>query len=222
LQVTGAAADALAAAVARLRAGGLVAYATETLYGLAADARSEAAVAGLRRWKGRAEAHPLTVLVPDADALAALGVALPGPARALAERFWPGPLTLVLPARRRLARGVGREDGALGVRCSPHPVARALAREAFAAGLGPPTATSLNRTGAPPARTRAEAVALCTGAPDAPWLLELAGAPEPAGDASSVVDLTTTPPTLLREGALARAALEPIAGALAPAGEAGR
>ncbi len=211
--------DVFDAAVARLRAGGLVAYPTETLYGVGVDARSEAAVEALRAWKGRAADQPLSVLVPDAAALESLGCALGRDARRLAAAFWPGPLTLVLDCAARLAAGVA--NGGLGVRCSPHPVARRLAERAAAAGVGPVTSTSLNRTGAPPARTRAEARALCASGPGgaaggAPWLLDAPGSPEPGGIASTVVDARGGRLRVLREGAVPEAALRAV---LAASGE---
>ncbi len=124
----------------------------------------------------------------------------------MAEEFWPGPLTLVLPCAAAWARQVGSAEGTVAVRCSPHPVALALARACAEAGLGPLTATSLNRSGEPPARTRPEALAVCAtagcrlaGPPDA----ESGGARE-----SSIVDLCGARPALLREGAIPRARLE--------------
>jgi len=203
-------------ALARLAGDGLVAYPTETVWGLGAAAARAAAVARLRAWKGRGEDHALAVLVPDASALEALGAELGAPARALAARFWPGPLTLVVRCAARFAPGVAAPDGSVGFRCSPHPAAAALVRAAFAEGLGPLTATSLNRSGAPPARGRAEAAALCEG-PDAPALLD--GPWPDAGRLapSSVVDATRAAPRVLREGALpARVLLETAAAAAAP------
>jgi L-threonylcarbamoyladenylate synthase len=194
-------APGLGAALARLAADGLVAYPTETVWGLAAAAARPAAVARLRAWKGRADGQPLSLLVSDAAALDALGVEPAAAARALAARFWPGPLTLVVRCAARFGDGVAAANGSVGLRCSPHPAAAALARAALAAGLGPLTATSLNRSGAPPARTGAEAARACTGA-DGPLLLG-GGWPDAGGATpSSVVDLTGPSPRLLREGAL--------------------
>lgn len=226
-----AAPGALAAALARLRAGGLVAFPTETVWGLGADAGSAAAMERLRRWKGRDAGQPVAVLVPDRAALAALGIALPAAAERLAAAFWPGPLTLVVPApRSRFAPGVARADGAVGLRCSPHPAAAALAAAWLGAGAGPLTATSLNRHGAPPARTRAEAAALCAGS-DAILCLDAgpdagAAAHDPAGAApgrvadgardpgaaapSSVVDCSGPRPRLLRAGAIGAAELSRV------------
>jgi L-threonylcarbamoyladenylate synthase len=211
---------ALAGALAQLAADGLVAFPTETVWGLAAVAAREGALARLRAWKGRAEDQPLSLLVPDADVLAALGAELPAAGRALVERFWPGPLTLVLRCGERFAEGVARGDGAVGFRCSPHPAAAALARAAFAAGLGPVTATSLNRSGDPPARTRAEALALCataSGGVDAPVLLAGAWPDAGGGAPSSVVDASGAQPRVLREGAIAAKALLDVANAGRPA-----
>lgn len=223
-------AEALAAAVARLAAGGLVAYPTETVWGLGAAAARPRAVDRLREWKGRAEAHALSLLVPGTAALGALGAELPPAARALAERFWPGPLTLVLRCRAPLAAGVAAADGSVGFRCSPHPAAAALARAALDAGLGPITATSLNRSGEPPARTRGEAAALCgvggtrvplgPDSPDADAPALLGGDWPDAGGAapSSVVDVTGPSLRLLREGALSEAEILEAVRTAAPGG----
>jgi len=204
--------DPVDAAVDVLAAGGLVAFPTETVWGLAADAWQQAAVERLRAWKGRDEAQPLSVLVARPAALARLGLALPPAAGRLADALWPGPLTLVLPRAApegpgppapAWAPGVARADGAVGVRCSSHPVAAALAAEAERRGLGPPTATSLNRSGEPPAGRRAEALHLCAG-PEAPFVMEVSSGEAYGDPPSTVVDGTRTPPVVLREGAVAR------------------
>lgn len=202
--------DPTADAVARIAAGGLLAFPTETLWGLGADARSDAAVAGLRAWKQRGDDQPLSLLVTGVAALDALGVAVGPLARALAGAFWPGPLTLVLPARDDFARGVARADGALGLRCSPHPVAASLARALEAARVGPITATSLNRHGAAPARTRREAAACANDGGDAPLLFEGDGLDAGGGRASTVVDLTGAAARVLRWGAISHDMLEPL------------
>ncbi|MDX1650624.1 MAG: L-threonylcarbamoyladenylate synthase, partial [Myxococcota bacterium] len=185
--------------------GALLAYPTETVWGLGADARRDDAVARLRRFKGREAAKPLSVLLPGPEALPALEARVPPFASKLAAAFWPGPLTLVLACTARLAPGVAREDGAVGLRCSPHPVAGALARALLAQGAGPLTATSLNRSGAPPAGTRAEAEAVCAAGPEAPRLV--AGPDAGGGAPSTVVDATGPRPVVLREGAIAAADL---------------
>jgi L-threonylcarbamoyladenylate synthase len=198
----------LRAAVARIAEGGLVAYPTETVWGLGADASCDPAVAALRRLKGRGDDAPISVLVAALGSLAGQGFE-PGPAgRALADRFWPGPLTLVMRCRRRLAPGIARADGAVGVRCSPHPTAAGLARGLERAGIGPLTATSLNRSGEPPARTRAEAAAVFAERADAPALV---GDEDAGGEApSTVVDVCGERPQVLRWGGLAESRLAPL------------
>ncbi|MGH0032099.1 MAG: L-threonylcarbamoyladenylate synthase [Myxococcota bacterium] len=184
-----------------LAGGGLLAYPTETVWGLGADARSDAAVERLRRFKGRGDDAPISILVDDRDSLPALGFDPSPLACALADRYWPGPLTLVLPCAGGFAKGVARDDGAVGVRCSPHPAAAALAGRLAARGVGPVTATSLNRTGEPAARSRREARALCDDGDDAPRLLDVdddAG----QGRESTVLDLCASPPRVLRWGAI--------------------
>ena len=206
-------AEAIAAAVEHVRAGGLLAFPTETVWGLGADARSEAAVERLRRWKGRDERQPISVLIADIESSASVGASLEGTARRFAEAFWPGPLTLVVPAPPgRFAAGIAREDGAVGLRCSPHPLAAALIAALARAGVGPLTATSLNRQGEPSARTRDEASALCRGA-EAPRCLDVPEEARPSRDAglpSTVVDCTGAQPLVLRVGAIAPAELERV------------
>jgi L-threonylcarbamoyladenylate synthase len=204
-------AEPFAAAVRRVRAGGLVAFPTETVWGLGADASRDDAVDRLRAWKGRDDDQPISVLVSGVDALPDLGFDPPPLARALAEAFWPGPLTLVLPAPSRpLARGVARPgDGAVGLRCSSHPTASSLAAALARAGVGPLTATSLNRSGEPPARTLAEARALCAAAPGILCVEpDRPAAPDATAAApSTVVDCTGPTLRVLREGAVPAAAL---------------
>jgi L-threonylcarbamoyladenylate synthase len=198
----------LEAALERVAEGGLVAFPTETSWGLGADARSDAAQAKLRAWKGREAAKPVSVLVADGADLARLGARLSPAAERLARAFWPGPLTLVVRCEAKLAAGVAGPGGAVGLRCSPHPVAAALAALAAARGVGPLTATSLNRAGEPDCRTRAEAEA---------WAGDdvalVAGRDAGGGPPSSVVDATGAEPIVLREGALSRTVLAAALGA---------
>ena len=193
--------------VETLRAGGLVAYPTETVWGLGACASSAAAVARLRAWKGRDEGKPISVLVAAPFALDELGFEISPQARRLIRAFWPGPLTLVLRTSAPFAPGVARADGAVGVRCSSHPGAAALAAAAQRAGLGPLSATSLNRNGESPARRREEALGLCAG-PGTPRIAPgelldaLGGAP------SSVVDACGEQPQTLRVGSIPASAID--------------
>jgi len=140
-------------AIAALRAAELIVYPTETFYGLGADPFSSAAIERLFAAKGRRAEKTVALIAADAESALALAREVSPVARRLADMFWPGALTLVLPARADLPDAIVGIGGGVGVRVSPHPVARALA-----AGLGHPvTATSANRAGDPPARTLAEA-----------------------------------------------------------------
>ena len=203
----------LADAVAWVAQGGVLAYPTETVWGLGADARSPAAVETLRAFKGRGDDAPISILVTGVGALAALGFSVGAAAQRLARDFWPGPLTLVLPCDGAFAPGVARGDGAIGVRCSPHAAAAELAQRCAQAGAGPLTATSCNRTGAPPARTRADARGVCSGDPRARVLGD--GPDAEGAEASTVIDMTGAQPRVLRWGALAEPALRPVLAELA-------
>jgi len=140
-------------ALAALRDGLIVVYPTETFYGLAADPFAPAAMDRLLALKGRDAAKTVALIAADAVAAFALASEVSIRARMLADAFWPGPLTLVMPARGELHQALIGSDGGVGVRVSPHPVARALA-----AGLGRPiTATSANLAGQPPSSTIAMA-----------------------------------------------------------------
>jgi L-threonylcarbamoyladenylate synthase len=181
---------------------GLIAFPTETVWGLAACAKSDRAVSKLRDFKGRDADKPLSILIDTPERAGDVAADWTASARALAERFWPGPLTLVLKSGAELASGVVAQDGTIGVRCSPHAVATSLAAGAWERGLGPVTATSLNRGGEPAARTAAEAKAVCG---DEIPMLE----GEATGDApSTVVDATAAELRVLREGAIQTDALE--------------
>ena len=189
-------------AVTQLAEGGLVGFPTETSWGLAADATSDAALAALRAFKGRDAEKPISLLVADAADLSKLGADTAGAIDALVAAFWPGPLTMVLRCSRAFPSGIAGPEGAVGIRCSPHPVARDLARAVREAGIGPVTATSLNLSGEPDCTDRAsaerlvgEAVHLVAG--------EDAGARAP----STVVDVSGARPRILREGAIPRAQL---------------
>lgn len=203
---------AVAEAAARLRAGGAVAVPTETVYGLAADATSAEAVAGIYAAKGRPSFNPLIVHVPDVAAAARIAV-LGDAARALAARFWPGPLTLVLP----LAEGHGIAGlvtaglPTVAVRVPAHRAMRAV----LAAFGGPLAAPSANRSGAI-SPTRAAHVVASLGA--AAGLVIDDGATE-AGLESTIV-APGDPPRLLRPGPVTAEMIEAALGeALAGAGE---
>ena len=140
-------------AIDALRAGELVVYPTETFYGIAADPSSKSALKRLFAIKERDAAKTVAMIAADTRSAFSLAREVPPIARRLAESFWPGPLTLVLPARAEIAPELIGLSGGVGVRVSSHPTARALA-----AGLARPiTATSANRSGESPAKTLADA-----------------------------------------------------------------
>jgi len=201
----------LDAAIEVLRAEKLVAYPTETVWGIAARVRSEPAVSRLQRLKGRDREQPISILISGPSVLDGLEFEVPPLAERLIARFWPGPLTLVLPCSEDFAPGIAREDGAVGVRCSAHPAAQALARRAECEGLAPLTSTSLNRSGEPSAMTPAAAEALCVKSAGELFGFGLDATWEGGGDArgSTVVDLSGASPEVLRWGAIEPESLEP-------------
>jgi L-threonylcarbamoyladenylate synthase len=142
----------LAAAVEALRRGALVVAPTETLLGLLGDALRPAAVRRAARLKRRPAGEPFPVLLPSARAAALLARSFPAPLRRLARRFWPGPLTLLLPARPGLPPALVGPDGTVAVRV-PGPSAAALLVRRFG---GPLLATSANPRGAPPPANTAD------------------------------------------------------------------
>jgi L-threonylcarbamoyladenylate synthase len=194
--------EALAAAVEVLRAGGLVAFPTETFYGLGADALDPDAVARVFRAKGRPPDKPLLLLVDSLAMAAAVALEIPPRARELIARHWPGPLTLVLRARPHLPSALSAGTGTIGVRIPGHVVARALVS---AAGV-PVTAPSANRHGYPSPRTAEDVQRGLGAAVD----LLLDGGPTAGGEPSTLVDVTVAPFRVLRAGAvvLDRAELE--------------
>jgi L-threonylcarbamoyladenylate synthase len=180
------------AASAIVSAGGLVAFPTESFYGLGADALDPGAIARVFEVKGRPPDKPLLVLVDSIDMVAALAVRVGDGARALMARHWPGPLTLVLEAAARVPAGLTGGTGTVGVRMPGHAVARALVR----AAARPLTAPSANPSAAPPPLT-AEAVRRYF---DGRVELILDGGPTAGGPGSTVVDCTVWPPRVLRQG----------------------
>jgi L-threonylcarbamoyladenylate synthase len=196
--------DPIGEAVDWVRRGNLLAYPTETVWGLGVDACSVAAVDRMRGWKGQRESAPFSILIADPETLEPLGFEFNELARRLAAAFWPGPLTLVLNCSGRFAPSVPRHDGAVGVRCSSHPISSALARRLAAEGVGPITSTSLNRSGEAPAVTLEEVRGVCETGPEAPRLLAVEGAEAGGGGESTVIDTTGPELVVLRWGALAK------------------
>jgi L-threonylcarbamoyladenylate synthase len=186
---------AIAAAAASLREGGLVAFPTETVYGLGVDPFNERAVERLFAAKGRPAEKGLILHLGEREQITAIVRSFPPEAAALARRFFPGPLTLVLPARPSISAAVTGGRDTVAVRMPDHPVALALAR-AFG---GPIAAPSANPSGAPPPTTAEQVADYLAGAID----VLLDAGPSPGGVPSTILDLTTTSPRILRHGAVA-------------------
>jgi L-threonylcarbamoyladenylate synthase len=180
-------------AAAVVAAGAVVAYPTDTFYALGADPRRSDGVSAIFAIKGRREGEALPLIAGSLAEIERLLGPLGETARRLAQRFWPGPLTLVVPlARGVLDPRVNAGHRSIAVRVPDHASARALAS---AAG-GLITSTSANRSGAPPAATADDVV---RSFPDAS-LIVLDGGPTPGGLASTIVDVREQPPRLVRAG----------------------
>jgi L-threonylcarbamoyladenylate synthase len=195
--------EAIAEAAQRIRAGALVGFPTETVYGLGADASNDAAVALIFAAKGRPPDHPLIVHVAEAAQVADYASKVPAFAARLMEAFWPGPLTLILPRRAGVAGAAAGGQDSVGLRCPAHPVALALLK-ACGTGLAGPSANRFGRV----SPTTAQHVQEELGED----LLVLDGGPCQVGIESTIVDCTRGQPVLLRPGALTRAQLEAACG----------
>jgi L-threonylcarbamoyladenylate synthase len=193
----------LAAAAAILQAGGLVAFPTETVYGLGAHALDAHAVEGIFVAKGRPADDPVIVHLADASLVAHVAE-LNAPANRLGDAFWPGPLTLVLPKLPSVPSEVTAGLDSVGVRVPSHPVALGLLRES---GL-PVAAPSANLFGRPSPTTAAHVLDDLDGRIDA----VVDGGPTSVGLESTIVDLTAWPPRLLRPGGVAAEAIEAVLG----------
>ena len=198
---------ALQRAAEHLAAGQLVAFATETVYGLGARADDEAAVARIFAAKGRPADHPLIVHVADVDAVRLFATEPSAAAQRLMAAFWPGPLTLILPRLAGVASAAAGGQGSIGLRMPAHPVALALLRQAARLGVAGVAAPSANRFGRVSPTTAAH-----VAAEFGPDLLVLDGGACPVGIESAIVDCTREQPALLRPGQLARSQLEQVLG----------
>jgi L-threonylcarbamoyladenylate synthase len=192
------------AAVRALREGGLVAFPTETVYGLGADAANPEAIRRLYSVKGRPPTHPVIVHLGEAGQLDEWAVAVPDLAHELARACWPGPLTLVLRRSRRVPDEVTGGRDTVGLRVPGHPVALSLLRE-FGGALAAPSANRFGRV----SPTIAADVRTELG-DDVDVILD--GGPCQVGIESTIVDITGTEPRILRPGAVAREVVEEIAG----------
>jgi L-threonylcarbamoyladenylate synthase len=190
-----------------LASGELVAFPTETVYGLGARADDDAAVARIFQAKGRPADHPLIVHVADADGARSFASQVSPVAVRLVAAFWPGPLTIIVPRAAGMGTAAAGGQASIGLRCPSHPVARALlvaAREAGVPGIAAPSANRFGRI----SPTRAEHVESEFGA----GLIVLDGGPSQLGIESAIVDCTRGRPVLLRPGVLTRAQIEAAAG----------
>jgi L-threonylcarbamoyladenylate synthase len=201
--------DAVRQAAQVLAQGGLVAFPTETVYGLGANAAVDAAVAGIFAAKGRPSDHPLIVHVPDAGCAERFAASVPPLARRLMQAFWPGPLTLILPRKPEAGAAAAGGQDTIGLRCPAHPVAHALLLACAQAtppvpGLAAPSANRFGRV----SPTTAQHVASEFG----DELLVLDGGATPVGIESAIVDCTRGVPVLLRPGTLTREQIETACG----------
>jgi L-threonylcarbamoyladenylate synthase len=185
-----------------LNSGGVIAFPTDTFYGLAADPFNPDAISKIFKIKQRPEDKPLLVLIHSLDQLADLTQEVTDHARKLMEHFWPGPLTLIFKAASGLPDTLTAGTGTIGIRLPGHPFTRR-----FLEALDRPlTAPSANISGAGEPKTVQELSSALTEGLD----LVVDGGPTPGGKVSTILDTTTHPPTLIREGVLSRSDLESV------------
>ena len=184
----------IARAIHILKTGGVIAFPTETFYGLAADATNEDAVEKIFHLKGRDFSNPVALIIGNDRQLQGLVEEIPDISRILMQTFWPGPLTLVFKASPQIIPKLTAHTGKIGIRISSHPVATCLANQLD----GPITATSANFSGTPETLSPQEVVR-CLG--DRVNLV-IDGGLSPGGKGSTILDVTLDPPVTLREGAI--------------------
>jgi L-threonylcarbamoyladenylate synthase len=192
----------LRSAVRILKRGGVVAYPTETVYGLGVDVSSERAVSYLFRLKGREEGRPVLIIIPSTEALSRYAESVPESARRLASAFWPGGLTIVCRAKETVSTLLTGGTGKIGVRLSGNIIATALCR---ALG-GAVTSTSANLSGSPPCTSASQVLKAFPSGLD----LVINGGSCTAEEGSTVVDVTESPCRILREGVIPRDAIASV------------
>jgi L-threonylcarbamoyladenylate synthase len=197
--------DAVGQAAQALADGELLAFPTETVYGLGARADDDAAVAKIFEAKGRPADHPLIVHVTDAAAAQAFAAIWPPAAQLLAQHFWPGPMTLIVPRRPGVATAAAGGHASVGLRCPDHPVALDLLARAQALGVRGVAGPSANRFGRVSPTTVAHVVAEF-----GPELAVLDGGACREGIESTIVDCTRARPALLRPGTTPRTVIEEV------------
>lgn len=194
--------ETICSIAAVLRAGGIMAYPTETFYGLGGNCFSAEAVAGIYALKARDAGKPLSLIASDLDMVSRISCDLPPVFFRLAKAFWPGPLTIVLPAAPLFPEARTGPGRTIGVRIPPVPWLRAVVREA---GF-PITATSANLSGETEISDPQEVIRLCDGKID----LIVDGGKTPGTKPSTVIRIGPEPPRILREGAIAADELKKI------------
>jgi L-threonylcarbamoyladenylate synthase len=199
--------ETIAEAARRIKAGELVAFPTETVYGLGADASSDAAVAKIFAAKGRPADHPLIVHVAEARLVHDYASSVPPFAARLMKAFWPGPLTVILPRKAGIAIAAAGGQDSIGLRCPAHPVALAFLKACQALGVSGVAGPSANRFGRISPTTAAH-----VRSEFGDDLMVLDGGPCEVGIESSILDCTRSRPVLLRPGVLTRAQLEAACG----------
>lgn len=200
-------ADPIALAVAALKRGEVIGLPTETVYGLAADAANPAAVARIFALKGRPADHPLIVHIADSTQLRQWASVVPGTAAALATAFWPGPLTMILPRHPRVADVVTGGQQTVGLRCPRHPLALQVL-QAFGGALAAPSANHFGRISPTTARHVRDEFGEAV-----PIVLD--GGECEVGIESTIIDLSSATPRILRPGRISRAQVESVIGAVA-------
>ncbi len=187
-----------------LRRGGIVAYLTDTVYGLAVDARLPQAIASLYALKGRSSDKAIPLIIGAPEQFPDVAVALPRCAESLMAAFWPGPLTLLVSPHCNLPATLLGNTGRVGVRWPDSPLSQGLALRVG----GAITASSANRSGAAAALSAAEVEAQL--APDVDLIIDAGCANEP--QVSTVLDITVEPPRMIRAGKIPQAAIESVLG----------
>ncbi len=197
----------IGAAAQALAAGELVAFPTETVYGLGADACNDAAIAKIFAAKGRPSDHPLIVHVASPSGVAHFAETVPAFAHKLIATFWPGPLTVILPRRSSVARAAAGGQDSIGLRCPSHPMALSLLRTSERLGIHGVAAPSANRFG----RVSPTTAAHVREEFDASLMI-LDGGDCEVGIESTIIDCTRGVPVLLRPGVLTQKELEAACG----------
>jgi L-threonylcarbamoyladenylate synthase len=205
----------IAAAADIIKAGGLVAFPTETVYGLGADASSDAAVAKIFTAKGRPADHPLIVHVAHAAAAEQFAASMPDFARKLCAAFWPGPLTIIVPRRAGVATASAGGQNSIGLRCPAHPMALEFLQACAAQGVlgvAAPSANKFGKVSPTTAQHVRDEFSGKFGDESGAELAVLDGGACGVGIESTIIDCTRSAPVLLRPGVLSTQQLEAAMG----------